>query len=228
MVSTVVDVYNAALSAVRGKGRLATTSDDTREAEECNIWYSQVRDQVQAAARWDVCRTLADLRAATTTRDTSADWTASAPEPQYLYGYSLPSDYLRAWHLARFDRFTISYNTGNSALLLNTDSKAPILIYSRVVSDVSLWPPGMKNAVIYALAASIAGPLTGNSSLQQINFQLANQAIIAARAVEANTNTEQLQTTPPTLRARGYTAVPEVNRYYFPYGQLFEAALTDV
>ena len=57
MAQTVLALYNQALSAVRARGRLSSPTENSREREECDIWYPTVRDVVQESAYWESCRT---------------------------------------------------------------------------------------------------------------------------------------------------------------------------
>ena len=45
--SNVLDVWNAALSAVTGRAAVSDPDERSREAEVCRQWYPLVRDVVQ-------------------------------------------------------------------------------------------------------------------------------------------------------------------------------------
>lgn len=222
MTTTVLGIYNAAISAARGKGRLATLTDNTRERTECDIWYDQVRTQVLEAAYWPSARKLERLTTTLDTRDFTVDWVNSDPEPQFTYAYQLPTDYLRAWHLVNYEQFILSWRTDK--VVLHSNIEEPVLVYAFDQTDPAKWTPGLRMAVVYALAAAISGPLKGENSLVQINYQLANEQILAARANVAGLLSDQKEVIPPALSARGYTLAEET-RYFYPYGDLFPGAI---
>ena len=225
MASTILAIYNQAISAIHGRGRLSSLTDNTREREECDIWYEQVRDTVQEAAHWDTCRNTERLTLLAT-RTTTANWAAGDPAPQYLYRYALPTHYLRAWNLSDFAYFTISYDETRNRNVLDTNSYNAVLIYGRRQENPALWSAGMVRATVHGLAGAIAGGLTGKTQLTQLQYQLANQALYDAQAANSN-STMQLETIPPALQARGYSEAQET-RYYYPYGEVFSAGVANV
>lgn len=225
MTTTVLGIYNAAISAARGKGRLAGLTDNSRERTECDIWYNQVRTQSLEAAYWPSSRATARLNLVAE-RDQTVDWTLGDPETQYLYSYALPTNCLRPWHLVNFEEFTVSFSESTNQLTLNTNRTDAVLVYSRDQTNPAFWSPGLRLAVIYGLAGAIAGPLTGNSSLQQLNYQLANNALLAARTATASLLQEQLEVVPPAIAVRGYD-YEQQTRFLYPFGELFSAAVPD-
>lgn len=222
MASTVLDIYNAAISAAHGKGRLSSLTDNTVEREECDIWYPIVRDTVQEAAHWDTCRETERLTLIKE-RDASLSWAAGDPESQYIYSYALPNNYLRAWNLTNFQHFTISFDATNNKNILNTNFKSAVLIYGGLRDNPAFWSAGMIAATIHGLASFIVGPLTGQDRVQQLQLQLANNILFSAQAVNANNAGFIPETIPPALIARGYSEGQET-RFYYPYGQTFAAA----
>jgi hypothetical protein len=222
MTTTVLGIYNAALSAVRAKGRLSSITDESREREECDFWYPLVRNRVQEAAFWPGSRRTARL-ALLQERDFTVAWADGDPETQFKYSYALPSDYLRAWHLINYEQFSISFDATRTRNVLSTNASPALLIYGAVQENPVFWSPGQQQATIYALAAAIAGPISGQNSLQDINYNLADQMIMAARADTQMGVSLQVETLPPALAIRGYTDYKET-RYYYPYGMLFGEA----
>lgn len=223
MTTTVLGIYNAAISAVRGKGRLAALTDVSREKSECDIWYDQIRTQVFEAAYWPATRATARL-ALLNTRDQTADWALGDPETEYLYSYVLPSNCLRPWHLVNYEQFTVSFNEVDNKLVLNTNVADAVLIYARDNTNPAFWSPGLRLAVVYGLAAAVSGGIKGDSSLTELNFQLANRSILEARANVTTQLNNQQEVLPPALAARGASIVEET-RFFYPYGDLFAGAM---
>lgn len=222
MTTTVLGIYNAALSAVRAKGRLSSLSDDSREREECDFWYPMIRDRVQEAAFWPSSRSTERL-ALLNTRDQTVAWTAGDPENQFIYSYALPSNYLRAWHLVDFSIFSISFDATRTRNVLSTNTELATLIYAASQENPVFWTPGQRQATIYALAAAIAGPISGQNSLQELNYTLADNFIMQARADAQMAVSLPLETLPPALAARGFSNYAHT-RYYYSYGPLFSEA----
>ena len=222
MASTILDIYNRAISAVHGRGRLASLSTNTKEKQECDIWYYQVRDVVQEAAHWDCCRNTSRLTLLET-RDPALDWQAGMPDTQYLYRYALPTEYLRAWNLVDFSYFSISYDGTRDRMVLDTNAKNAVLIFGQRQSNPAHWSPGQVSATVHGLAASIVGGVGGTRTMTQMQYQLANDILIKAQVSNSNNSTFIAETIPQTLTARGYSEATET-RYYYPYGEVFSAA----
>jgi hypothetical protein len=223
MTTTVLGIYNAALSAVGGKGRLLTLSDKTREREECDIWYPLVRDQVQEAAYWPSSRRTSRLTLLND-RDTSLDWAPGDPESEYLYLYALPATCLRPWYLTNFDQFMLAYDSVSVKAALSTNALDAVLVYAASQTDPALWTPGQRSATIFALAASISYGVTNQRGLEQKNYQLANEQIIMARIAVANSPSYILESIPPPLAARGAEGISD-SRFFYSYGPMFGEAL---
>lgn len=219
MTTTVLGIYNAAISAANGRGRLTSLADASRERTECDIWYDQVRTQVFEAAHWPATRATARL-ALIKTRDFTVDWALGDPETQFTYSYALPTDCLRPWYLTNYGPFTVSFDSVANKQVLNTNTPDAVLIYAYDQKNPAIWAPGLRLAVVYGLAAMITGPLHGASTFINVNLQLANKAIMEARAYAAETWNEQAEVMPETLLARGAVADPRTY-YVHPYGSAF-------
>lgn len=225
MTSTVLDVYNNALSAVHAKGAVSSLSENSREREVCSRWYEVVRDTVQEAAYWPACQ--ATIRLSLCQERGDSAWADGDPAPQFHFSYYLPENYLRARHLAHYEPFTIEFDFTREVRLLHTNADLATLIYSRRSDEVSFWSPGQQMATIYGLAAHIAGPLTGNSQLKGTNLRLANDILRDAQSAAQNAQDYQLDTMPLSFIARGAASFAAETRYLYPVGHIFAGALTD-
>jgi hypothetical protein len=213
MAVTELQIWNQALSALGQTETIAAPDEVSVAAEQCNLWYETVRDAVFSAAPW------ADLTGfrrlgVVATRDNDADWVATDPPPGWLYAFGLPSDYLRARHLASFARFIPS--TVNGARALATNEETPILWYTRREEDPTKWTVDLRFAVVHALAAHIAKAITGNDSDLNNMFTLANENILIARTNDANTGLDTTEHSPDWIQARGGNAYMPTARYVYP------------
>lgn len=226
MTSSTLDVYNQALSACHAKGRLATVSDNTRERQELDIWYDNVVSTVQEAAYWPGSKVLAALTLADT-RDFSVDWNDEDPAPEFKYKYELPANCLRPWHLTNYDRFALHFDVTNDATYLSTNTKDAVLVYALKQLDVTKWTQSQITATVYALAAHVGGPLTGNYSLIRKNTDLANNILMDAQVAANHGEDQMLNALPSSLVARGYSGLVDSPRFLYPHGSIFTAAVTD-
>lgn len=226
MVSSVLDVYNAALSAAHAKGRLSSLSQESPELYECNLWYETVAKTVQEAAYWPSCRYVNYL-SLQSERTTSAAWALGDPMPEYKYKYDVPDNYLRAWYLTNFDRFDLSFDIAENNVVINTNVDDAALVYARYQNNPAHWTPSQTLATIYGLAAHICGQLTGQGSIVQKNVRMANDLLLQAQAVSRSHPENQVKVLPPALAARGYDDVHyDSVRYYYPFGGLFSLGET--
>lgn len=242
MISDEVSVYNLALNAIGARNNVGATTEASREAEVCRLWYAVVRDQILAAAHWPSARTFARLAQAGAQRDV---WQPGDPEPGFLYSFFTPSDMLRPQYLTSYSRFTltvgnkvnsrnIATETGSPidteddlgiaveggvytrpAMVISCDDCSPVLAYTTRQKNVALWDSELQMAVIYGLAAQIARPLTGKAQLSQSLVNQANALVMAARVGAANTDEDFKESIPDWLAVRGYTQ--EFPRYQFLY-----------
>lgn len=220
MSLSVLDVYNAAISVARGKGRLNSLTQASVEREECDIWYPLIRDQVQESAYWPGCRSTAQL---TLLEEAGESWVLGGPEEGFQYSYGLPTNCLRPWFLADYQRFMLSFDATRNRMVLNTNAQSPLLIYSVLQANPAHWTPGQRLATVHALGAAITGKLTGQSGLAQQNYQLANMQILSARSDAMNSINYQIDTLPPELQVRSYADAASPTRYFYPYGAMFNA-----
>ena len=211
-----VDIFNLALEALGHRNTVSSPTEASREAELCSLWYPRVYRSVGKAAHWG-CLKAPKRLAQLSERNTSTDWDSTQPLPPWNYAHGLPADLLAPQYLATYDRFEIGVHGTVRALF--SDLEEPILIYSRLDVNISLWDEGFTNAFIYTLGAMIARPLTGKSIRAQELYQLAQISIMDAREQEANDSQVQFETIPDWLIARGVSGPSSGHdRYFYPYG----------
>lgn len=221
MASSAVELYNLALDAIGARNRISLPSEDSREAEACNLWYPNIRDQVLASASWPEATKMERLALLATHEDET--WVAGDPRPDLLNSYALPSDMLRPQYLSNYGRFTIqSYAPESRALM--TSQTSPVLIYTFRQTLVSMFGAELQMAIMYGLAASICVSLTGKTSRAKLLVDQANARIISARETAANTNNEQFDVLPDWIAARGFSGGVPQSGYYYPFGSLLSVS----
>ena len=217
MTSTVLDIWNAALLAVNGRGQLSSLTEASRERELCARFYDLTVQTVQEAANWPASRSLERLALVSTQ---AALWVPGLPPPEYTYAYALPSGYLRAWYMSDYSEFIIGYDAITATTQVYSNTPEAILTYSRLQPVVQLWTPGQQQATIYGLAGHIAGALTGKPSLIQASFQKANRFLEEAQA-SAVSQFSHFESVPDWIAARNGQSAPALAHFTYPFGAFF-------
>lgn len=221
MATDAIALYNLALDTVGARNNISLPTEQSREAEACNRWFPNIRDQVLASAPWPEATKMERLALLSLQDDDT--WVQGEPRPDLLNSYALPTDCLRPQYLSNFGKFAIqSASAENRALM--TSQTSPILIYTFRQVLVSMWSQELQMAIMYGLAASICVPLTGKTARAKLLLEQANQHIMAARESAANTNDERLDSLPDWIAARGYTDVSSQTRFFYPFGSLLSSA----
>lgn len=219
MISTEVAVYNMALDAVGARNDVEITTEPSREAETCLLWYAAVRDQVLAAAHWPSARAFARLASLASAQDT---WEDLDPEPGFSNSFSVPPDMLRPRNLVSFGRFTLT-TRALAQLAINANEETPILVYTRRQVNIALWDSALQMAVVYGLAANIAKPITGKRSLAKDLIEQANALIIEAQVGAANSDDNFIEAIPDWLQARGCLNFSQT-KFVYPHGTLLSVS----
>ena len=220
MTTSVLDVYNLALLACNGRGQVTDLNEASRERELCSRFYPLARDTVQESGYWPICRSMQTLAVLTLQ---AATWTEGAPPLQFYYSYALPTDYLRAWHLADYSPFEIGYDSIRNRAALYSNSQSAVLTYARRNDDVAAWTPGQKQATIYGLAGHVAGALTGRSALINVNYQKANEFLKEGQANAMNSDNNYFDSMPEWITARGGVVTVSPTRFFYPQSTGFAA-----
>lgn len=213
MAATVLSLWNQALAALGTESTVAAVNEVSREAEVCNLWYETARDTVFRAAPWSCLSGFSRL-ATLVVRDDTVDWVSTDPPPGWLYAFALPSDCVRPRHLSSFGTFILSMVEDTPIIACNED--VPILHYTRRFDRIDLWDVDLFGAVTFSLAAHIAKGITGNDSDLRNMFAIASDKIGAARANNANINSQPLESIPDWLSARGQAISSPTSRYFYP------------
>lgn len=228
MTAGPVDVYNWALAAIGSRSRLQATTEASREASICTLFYENVRDQILRSAPWDSAKAYKRL-AQSAVRADNAEWASTDPAPGWTYAYAVPSDFIWPRSISTYARFEMGINSLNQRVIYTNDA-APILCYTRRQVRVDLWDSDLQAAVGFALGAHICMSLTGSQDKVRLITAQAIDKIIAARQNMANSQDFQPQSTPEWIAARGYAGTAPVSPYIFPSAEFtyagFSSALT--
>ena len=142
-------ICSAALNAL-GADSIIALSDDSRRGRLCNRLWPVVRDEVLASRNWGVTFERAIL-----TKDNDT--------PTFDYGarFRLPSDslFILSNDLPRESRFTIE----GDFFLCDYDSVS--IVYIKDTQDSNEYGPLLVSAMIAAMKAALAYPITGNQAI---------------------------------------------------------------
>lgn len=201
MADSVVGVYNRAVSAAGGTGLISSTSEVSREAELCNLWYGTARRAVLRSAPWSSARKNFRLPLL---EERTGVWQANLPPAPFRYAYSVPPDEIVPYHLESYASFIYRTHNVDGARMLCTNDRDPILLYIFDQQNVQRWDEGLHLAVVYTLAAFISSAMTGKMSRAEANEQKALEFVETARAAAANEIEFQEETMPDWMQAAGY------------------------
>lgn len=178
---TEADIANMALSRLGTRATITSLTENSTESRAINIWYATIRDDLLRAADWNFSRTYLSLAESGT------------PPDRWAYSYAYPSDCLKLWGL---DLGLPSYmqtipplfevaSNGTDRLVFTNLSPATA-VYSQRVSDPNRMDPPFVTALVIALAAAVALPITQKSDVAVRMSALARDAFDTAVAQSAN------------------------------------------
>ena len=217
MSASVVTIYNWALSAIGTGARVQLATEGSPEANECNLWYDNVRDQILRSAPWDSARSFKRL-ALSVERSDSAQWEPTDPAPGWRYAYAVPQDLIAPRYLSSYERFELGVNSLDQKVLY-CNSPGALLCYTKQQKRVDLWEADLQAAIAFGLGAHIAMQLTGNRDKVSLVTAQAIDKILSARVNGANAPQFALETVPEHLAGRGYGGLTPYTPYIYPWAE---------
>lgn len=175
-MSSVVDICNSALNQI-GASNIISLTEDSKAARICNQRYDYVRDSVFRAHPWN-CLTIRRILAPD----------ADAPAFEYANAFTLPTDpyCLRVLNIRYFD---IVHKVEGRKILCDEDTIE--LSYIGRVTDPAQYDMLLIETLAASLAADIAYPLVGSTSLAQELRSLYQAKLSEARLVDASEGTPE-------------------------------------
>ena len=164
---------NMSLSFI-DRQRIDSLDDTSEEAKTCKIYYDHTRERLLRMFSWGFARRLEKLALR---EDTVPGWDYCYGYPQECLAVQLVFDEENAAmrEMERQEFQVISF-TGNDRVI-GTNVELAWAEYIGNVKNTEMFSPEFTEALTRMLAASIAYPLTGNTDLQNMNMQLAQQSI---------------------------------------------------
>lgn len=218
MAQDLVTIFNLALSAAGSKATITDpTSDKSREAQLCNLWYDLVRQTVIKSASWP-CSLAHSALGVAAERGDNTEWADGDPAPGYRFAYHEPQDMLAPRYLSSYAPFTRTNMIGQN--VINSNACGAVLCYTRDNEKVSQWDVGLRHSIINTLGAYISLDLSGKSFIYDRLIRQAQVTVLQHQTDIANENEELMETIPSWIEAGHYTGVRPTTQYYFPYENL--------
>lgn len=218
-----VDIGNLALAEIGARATITSWDEVSVEASVLRMFYDRTRKQLLRAAHWGFARKSLTL----TQLGTLSDVPPGAPYP-WQYKYAYPSDCLllqyilptpvnvsnsvappvgdlswgsSTWQMpSRANRFIVANDDAFGKVILSNVYQA-IGVYTEDVQNPELFDALFEDALIMALAYRAVIPLSGNVGMKQQYGQLAEMALMKARASEESIATTDH--TPDWIIGRG-------------------------
>lgn len=128
---------------------------------------------------------------------------------------------------ARFQVQTDTNSGGSRLKVVCTNVTQAIATYTYYVEDIDLWDAIFYNAMVTALAGSMAIPLSGSVQLARAKLSEANETILAARVADGNEDLQVYDVVPDWLAARNTGGpVPGAQILSEAYGPLFSLPIS--
>lgn len=181
------DIGNRALSRLGTRATISSLTENSAEARAINTWFAPTRDAILRARNWNFAKVTAALALSGT-----------APT-RWTYSYAFPSDCLRFIEIDRGAVVSIAttpllgFEIGSDGTnrFIWTDVQEAVGVYLQRVTDLSRADPEFLNALVDALAAAIAFPITQKRDVAQVLAQQAKATLEAAAADSANEDAMQ-------------------------------------
>jgi hypothetical protein len=178
-----IDICNMALSHLGSSQFIEDfyPNDTSLEAVQATLWFDQARREVLEAFDWNFAR----KRGALSLHD------EDAPDGQWSYRYTYPSDCLQARKIVNAvgrtaDVVAFEIEEFGDEVTILTDAEDAILIYTSDQDNNAVWSNRFTQALALLIAHYMAFALTGNLGTKEGMGQLYARAIRSATGSNAS------------------------------------------
>ena len=183
-----VQIARLALQHIGDRFDINSLTENSPEAEQVNLVFSDVRDMVLREHPWKFAR-----------KYTSPAQLSGTAPGNWDYMYAYPSDAMRIIRIVNPlgdnqppIRFEVARN-GDDVRVILTNESEPTFEYTSRVTDPQQFDPQFVIALSYRLAQYIAIPITGDRQMMADMKQMADIEIGKARASDANEGFEEVR-----------------------------------
>lgn len=189
-----VQICNQGLSRI-GVNRISSLSDSSKAAKECNTIFDTTRDAVLADHDWGFARIFLDLALLS---DTYTGWEYAYAYPTGCLSFRKILDDTGANTGTSYDIDTDTYsqsgavafeiisNAAGTARVIVSDKQSAEGVYTARITDPNMFSYPFIDALAYRLAADLAVPLKGKTSVQAAMFGVYRTRISMAQAQNSN------------------------------------------
>lgn len=194
------------------------TGSSSNEAIQANIAYDPIIAWCFGLANWNFARSAAVLALQKTASGFPTWVAATDPAPPWKYQFGVPTGFIRAQYLTNFGvnddntawlgepkRFVVATDiiTAVQQQVILTNELNSVLVYTKSLTDPSLWPWYFERLVVHSIAAATCFVLTGD---EKKTTELSESSKIAFMIAEQSNREEGLSfgdTTPEWIQALG-------------------------
>lgn len=186
MASFQVEICNLALARIGVAAQLTSIDERRPEALVCKTFYNITRDRVIRSLEWPFCKKTVTLALV-----------AEQPTDEWGYAYTYPADCVRMLRFVSGNRvdadaqypYSIAYSSAGRVIY--TDAVDPVLEYITNVTNEAQYDPHFVDALVWCLAAEIAGPLTKDVKLADYCRNNYRMSLAEAGAMAKNENRQE-------------------------------------
>lgn len=161
MPSSDVEICNMALANIGARSTIASLTEQSTEARQCNIIYGPARDYILRKHPWKFATKVVALS------------DIGSPPPDWSYRYQYPSDCLNAREILTGDRSVsapvpfeiVAGDTLNDKAILSDKDQA-YLRYTARVTNAAIFDASFVELFSWYMAIKLAMPLTGKKSIR--------------------------------------------------------------
>ena len=176
-MSSDIEICNLALSRVAVTQAIASFTERSKEAEQCRVLYSHLRELVLQEFPWPFAESIVALAS------------LGSPAPGWAFRYRYPADCLKIRNIVQpgFRRalssdmeipYQIGYDAGGR--VIHTDQPEAVCRFTFKVEDSTFFDALFVEALAWRLAMDLALPLTSKPDLQQFAAQQYQMALTLA------------------------------------------------
>ncbi len=220
-MTSAIDICNEALALFGSRSVINSFDEPSKESINCKIFYNPTRKSLLRAAHWGFARKQFLLSELGNLQD------QTSPYPwQFMYAYpadcerfrylvpmpvtqspdveALPAIDVSYWPLPAPCRnwpYLIANDTDKRCVLTNV--QYAIGVYTADVQNPDIWDSLFHDALVAALAAKLCFNISGKGQFIETFRGMANDAILVARAADANEAQPTSDHTPDWIAVRG-------------------------
>lgn len=175
------EICNIALGSI-GQGRIDSMSEESEAARNCKLYYDLTRKNLLSMYPWEFAHR--NTKLALLDKET--------PGWRFTYAYPAGALVIRKVYDMPFAHQKDDGNPVYTVIAINESQKAicanienAYCDYTFDVENAGIFPATFVQALAYSLAAALSYPLSRSMDMQQVNYQLAQNAIQQAKYTSA-------------------------------------------